>query len=61
MIKKYKLKVDPEVDCFLCSKPGTSFDRTSLQFILDLPLCRHHDEVTKSALAKSDREPGQEG
>ena len=65
MIKKYKLKVDPEEDCFLCSKIGISFDKESLSLILTLPLCMHHTEVIKKTVEsfalKTEREPGIEG
>jgi hypothetical protein len=60
MIKKYQLKKDPEQDCFLCSKPGISFDKPSLELILTLTVCRHHTEATKTALAKSERQPGED-
>lgn len=60
MIKKYKLKADPEKDCFLCSKPGISFDKESLELILTLTICKHHTDVTKIALAKVERQPGED-
>lgn len=60
MIKKYSLKLDPEQDCFLCSKPNVSFDAETLKYILTLNICNHHTEVTKIALAKLDRQSGED-
>lgn len=60
MNKKYKLKTDPEENCFMCSKSNTSFDKPSLELILTLPLCMHHTETIKIALAKLDRVPGED-
>lgn len=52
MIKKFKLKIDPEENCFMCTKGYTAFDKESLKFILDLPLCRHHTDSVKIALGE---------
>ncbi len=61
MSKTYKLKMNVKKDsCFYCDKFTMSFEKEALELILTLSLCTLCENKIKVALAKIDRQPGED-